>query len=1169
MSTTVTKCPHKTARSVVAACAGVAVVAAMLTLSPPMESSAATGPDVRVNEYASGGPGGTDDAFVEIANLGDADADLDGYRIVHCDRAGNRGQEPMVPDLEGVVLAPGETYLIAHEGSTITEKADDTFTRDLYAEASGIWLEDGELDLVDRLSVSPQARSSFCGTSLPADLDYVSGQSWQRVGTTGDPQADFIRANRTPNGSNTSTPDAGVQASDVLVTEIANGGREPESDVIELANVGQTDVDLTDWSVYACTEFGYRTQETILATFPDGTVLAPGEALVLGNSGVEVPGGIQLMPYDEGLSDLGAGVILQDAQGTLRDAVGVYETDSVYDAPMDSTCTQGDALGNRLDFAADETYQRVDTTGNNAEDFVPASRDLGQVGEHPGVDPGSAGREESAGGDVLITEVTHEGRLGDHDTFVELGNMGAATTDLDGWSIERCGIDGRRIAEPLVSDLGDVQLAPGQTLVLAQEGSPLAEDAELTYGANLERSGFGLMLRNDDGSLVDRVGVYFSGHASSSFAPESARYSHCIDGLSLQSELLEAEHGLTYQRYQWTGSNQHDLVKAEASPEELPDLHDPADISQEDLDPASVAPSARVLSVTDAEPDAEEELAVEVEHTTGAATDLTFHRGDQVPLRPSGQWLFTGVSQTAPPDERRLQGERREVIQTFPGDVQGVGTDSTEGFPYQRYELQTTERMDSDTEFVWSGTSTGNNELQLYAWDYVNDEWVLLDAVRGVDGAEITLVGQIDAETMVSGRSVEVLIQNGPATVALFDEEEEPDQEFMAPDTYDTSIAFLGDTQSATMSHRDEFADMVAWQISNAEARNIDYSVQVGDLIQQWMWGTHRENRAREEFTFASELLENMEEGSLPYGTLPGNHDNLWGRSNDLFNEYFPLSRFEEQSSVVSAYPEGESSNHAAEFTAEGAPFLVVHLSYLPVLGREEILQWAHDVVADHPDHNVILAVHELIDTNGDLTNREDHRWNSQGQEIHDAVVVPNENVFLVLSGHTAGVALNEIEDPAQIGSDRTVLHMLADYASFRVTPYYRDASFLRLLQIDIAGGRMAVNTYSPTLDDHNAWEYDNRDPQRYDDSDDEFVVDVSLNDHYDKAVQTDSLGLFEPFTEEGTATTDEYGVARLAVEPNDSEHGWFVYITDGQDSELRGPLWMASTEFSNDTTAS
>src|SRR5690625_3842056 len=280
---------HRTARSVVAACAGVAVASAMMSVSAPMESSAATGPDVRINEYASGGPGGADDAFVEITNVGDADADIDGYRIVHCDRAGNRGQEPMVPDLQGVVLAPGETYLLAHEDSTVTEEADELFDRALYAEASGIWVEDAELNLIDRLSVSPQARSSFCGTSIPSDLDYVSGQSWQRVDITGDPQADFIRAARTPNEPNTTTPDPGVQASDVLVTEIANGGSEPDSDVVELANFGQDDADLSGWSVYACTEFGYRTQETLLATFDEGTALEPGEALVLGNSGVEVP----------------------------------------------------------------------------------------------------------------------------------------------------------------------------------------------------------------------------------------------------------------------------------------------------------------------------------------------------------------------------------------------------------------------------------------------------------------------------------------------------------------------------------------------------------------------------------------------------------------------------------------------------------------------------------------------------------------------------------------------------------------------------------------------------------------------------------------------------------------------------------------------------------------
>ena len=158
-----------------------------------------------------------------------------------------------------------------------------------------------------------------------------------------------------------------------------------------------------------------------------------------------------------------------------------------------------------------------------------------------------------------------------------------------------------------------------------------------------------------------------------------------------------------------------------------------------------------------------------------------------------------------------------------------------------------------------------------------------------------------------------------------------------------------------------------------------------------------------------------LEDGGHPYGVLPGNHDNTWGRSNDLYNEYFPPSRFESQPTYGGSWREDDSQNRFDVLEVGGAKFLMIALGYSPA--ADEAIEWAQGVIDSHPDHNVIFATHEYIfpaDGAGEVTGRsgaivspENSRWTSRGQRYWDELILPNEQVFLTLSGHHHGVALN------------------------------------------------------------------------------------------------------------------------------------------------------------------
>ena len=137
---------------------------------------------------------------------------------------------------------------------------------------------------------------------------------------------------------------------------------------------------------------------------------------------------------------------------------------------------------------------------------------------------------------------------------------------------------------------------------------------------------------------------------------------------------------------------------------------------------------------------------------------------------------------------------------------------------------------------------------------------------------------------------------------------------------------------------------------------------------------------------------------------------------------------------------------------------------------------------------------------------------------------------------------------------------MMANYQNY-TTPNgdpsgRRDTGFLRLLQVDLASKTMAINTYSPSMDDHNAAEFDTLD--RYTDADDEFDIDIDIDDSYAKRVQTASLGVHVPSGEPiGTVTAAIGGTAEITwgrLRPG-TNYGWYAEATDGDAVTVRAPL--------------
>ena len=352
------------------------------------------------------------------------------------------------------------------------------------------------------------------------------------------------------------------------------------------------------------------------------------------------------------------------------------------------------------------------------------------------------------------------------------------------------------------------------------------------------------------------------------------------------------------------------------------------------------------------------------------------------------------------------------------------------------------------------------------------------------DGAE---VGSLITFTVQTSRNTTIFVR--------------PMKEDRAP----VRLVVLPDTQFYTTSdnlesHGDLFSVQTEWIAENAE--DVAFVTHLGDIVQDW--------DDVEQWAVADAAMSMLDD-VVPYGLVVGNHDfptHLSEKKYGLFNDYFPISRFDKQPWWGGGYPDGSNNYSYQTFSSGGLDFLILHLHFEP---DELARQWASDVIAEHPDHRVIISTHSFLGEDGEV-------WiiNSYNpiETIWADLVEPYENVFLILSAHRSG----EARRTDYIGS-RPVHQLLACYQA----EYAGGGSQLRLLDFIPEDNRIDVSTYAPLTDE---WE---------DDSDSAFSLDYAMSD---EAIE---IGSGEP----------ESGLLSLEwTVPESGAYEWFAETDDGERTE-------------------
>lgn len=215
--------------------------------------------------------------------------------------------------------------------------------------------------------------------------------------------------------------------------------------------------------------------------------------------------------------------------------------------------------------------------------------------------------------------------------------------------------------------------------------------------------------------------------------------------------------------------------------------------------------------------------------------------------------------------------------------------------------------------------------------------------------------------------------------------------DFPDKDEYAYSFVVVGDPQiiarSDAKNGTDNYAKMYKWIVDNKAAHNIQFVLNMGDIIDS---DGYTEGTTRPEWEVAVNALEQLETKSIPYTLVRGNHDNRSKYYDYFFGDEAYLNRtasdkgqyeakyttakgtksdYMEQSTLVDCFPKDDyrsARNTAHEYTVGNVNYLVVALD----CGAQDAeLAWANELVGQekYANYNVIVQTHAYMNGDGKI----------------------------------------------------------------------------------------------------------------------------------------------------------------------------------------------------------
>lgn len=353
-----------------------------------------------------------------------------------------------------------------------------------------------------------------------------------------------------------------------------------------------------------------------------------------------------------------------------------------------------------------------------------------------------------------------------------------------------------------------------------------------------------------------------------------------------------------------------------------------------------------------------------------------------------------------------FDGLKTQSKQTFDilGTVLGVTTKAASAMPYHAFDVDVSDVKKPNIKLSYQGETLEGERLALKAFNQKTSTWDTLATGRG----KVNLLAEVDLDSYAKEGKIQVMavtdyITNGSDT-----------------------LLWITDPQHYTkFSDLNTFYDQIYQYAAKEYLKgNIGYLINTGDLVDD----APSSPLAPNQWEIADKAINYAENMGVPSGVVTGNHDtgNFPSMDYSLFSQYFGADRYRTQ-----PYYGGSLNNNACHYdlvTIGNHDLVVIYLGY-GVEATPETIAWANQILQRYSHRNAIICTHQYLSatTGGYDTN-------SRAKEIYNEIVLPNENVKLVLCGHNHG----SIKLEKKI-ANRVVYEILSDYQFIQLMPnsYY------------------------------------------------------------------------------------------------------------------------------------
>lgn len=543
--------------------------------------------------------------------------------------------------------------------------------------------------------------------------------------------------------------------------------------------------------------------------------------------------------------------------------------------------------------------------------------------------------------------------------------------------------------------------------------------------------------------------------------------------------------------------------------------------------PELISPTDGSLTPVDGDPI----LKVKVTDPTDDEVDVTFYKGFTYDASQTNDVkAYKNASDTEPPQTMVPEGETafaaEDISSVAKIDGNYLTTDSSTQFPYHRFDVTVDSSVDEKdvVELVWNGKSLEGRKVSMYAWNHLTNKWSMIEyKIAGTEDFELT--GKVSVNEFVKDSKINVLIQ---------------DEIPSSPDEYDYTFIWMSDTQYYSESYPHIFERQTNWIAEKQEELKIKYVFHTGDIVdeadQEYQW------------VYADEYMSVLDDNEIPYGVLAGNHD-VDHKTNDYteFSKWFGEERFKDKPYYGESYK--NNRGHYDLISAKGNDYIMVYMGWGI---QDEDIEWISDVLKQYPNRKAILNFHEYMLVSGNRS--------PLGNRIYNQVVLPNENVVAVLSGHyhDSETLIDAVDDNGDGNPDREIYQMLGDYQGGPEG----GQGYMKLLHFDQDNNRIVVNTYSPYLDDYNFY-----DPATYPGKD-EMIINLNLQpeekrvatDYFAVNIYTDTeIGRIDNMASGSIAEVTWSGLAENSI------NSWYAVAEDDYTGKAISDIWTF-TKGTNET---